>query len=327
MTAHFSQRTDNEIKNHWNTHVKKRLTKMGINPVTHKPNSDALGLGQMKDSAKLRHMAQRESARLEAEARLVRESKLQVSSNPSQPVLGSSSTSAQLLNKPASASASAPPPFTPLPSPLCLDVLTAWQGAWLRAPKDNSISGNIFAAVGNVESPTSASNFGKIPFPIPNSTGLFPNEYVNVNEADVDYGWCEAMAAMTVEAHELGKPNHFSELKEIMDNAMQFQEMACSGSGDDLYKVTAKKTTNANMLLPNFMEGLTDLLFENSHDMYQPTAGRNSCNVSGTCCGDFEENKNYWNTIMNPVNCSPQGRTQDFYFGANVRLCSKREVV
>ncbi|KAI7742160.1 hypothetical protein M8C21_001619 [Ambrosia artemisiifolia] len=30
-------RTDNEIKNHWNTHIKKKLLKMGIDPVTHKP--------------------------------------------------------------------------------------------------------------------------------------------------------------------------------------------------------------------------------------------------------------------------------------------------
>ncbi|KAL6969574.1 hypothetical protein U1Q18_029285 [Sarracenia purpurea var. burkii] len=287
---------------------------MGIDPVTHKPKSEALGLGQMKDAANLRHMAQWESARLEAEARLVRESKLQVSTNPFQPVLGSSSTSAQLLNKPASASASAPPSFTPLPSPLCLDVLSAWQGAWLRAPKDNSISGNIFAATGNLQSPTSLPNFGKTPFPIPNSTGLFPNEYANLNVAGVNYGRCEDMVTMTDEAQELAKPNHFSELKEIMGNAMQFQEMACYGSGDDLYNVSAKKTVNANMLLPNFMEGPADLLLENSHD--QPTVGRNSCNVAGTCCGDFEENNNYWNTIMNPVNCSPSSR-----------LCSKRDGV
>ncbi|KAJ3690717.1 hypothetical protein LUZ61_019881 [Rhynchospora tenuis] len=32
-------RTDNEIKNHWNTHIKKKLIKMGIDPVTHEPLS------------------------------------------------------------------------------------------------------------------------------------------------------------------------------------------------------------------------------------------------------------------------------------------------
>ncbi|XP_071701713.1 transcription factor MYB35-like [Rutidosis leptorrhynchoides] len=30
-------RTDNDVKNHWNTKLKKKLTKMGIDPITHKP--------------------------------------------------------------------------------------------------------------------------------------------------------------------------------------------------------------------------------------------------------------------------------------------------
>lgn len=33
-------RTDNEIKNHWNTHLRKRLLQMGIDPVTHRPRTD-----------------------------------------------------------------------------------------------------------------------------------------------------------------------------------------------------------------------------------------------------------------------------------------------
>ena len=49
---------------------------MGIDPVTHKPKNTALGSGQAKDAAKLSHMTQWESARLEAEARLGRNSKL-----------------------------------------------------------------------------------------------------------------------------------------------------------------------------------------------------------------------------------------------------------
>ncbi|KAL6518880.1 hypothetical protein OROHE_017633 [Orobanche hederae] len=35
-------RTDNDVKNYWNTKLKKKLTKMGIDPVTHKPFSQLL---------------------------------------------------------------------------------------------------------------------------------------------------------------------------------------------------------------------------------------------------------------------------------------------
>ncbi|WZZ22939.1 hypothetical protein YC2023_124326 [Brassica napus] len=34
---HLPKRTDNEVKNYWNTHLKKRLIDQGIDPLTHKP--------------------------------------------------------------------------------------------------------------------------------------------------------------------------------------------------------------------------------------------------------------------------------------------------
>ncbi|XP_010248826.1 PREDICTED: myb-related protein 315-like [Nelumbo nucifera] len=37
IAAHFPGRTDNEIKNYWNTRIKKRLKLQGLDPVTHKP--------------------------------------------------------------------------------------------------------------------------------------------------------------------------------------------------------------------------------------------------------------------------------------------------
>jgi myb proto-oncogene protein len=157
IAAHLAKRTDNEIKNYWNTHLKKRLTKMGIDPVTHKLKSDALssGSGHSKDAANLSHMAQWESARLEAEARLVRESKLV--SNPSP---------AQLISK---------TPAQPALPP-CLDVLKAWQlGAWSK-----STTSSMFPIPGDdLESPTSTLNFSANTLPV--QTVAF-NESTNTAE-------------------------------------------------------------------------------------------------------------------------------------------------
>jgi myb proto-oncogene protein len=95
IATHLPKRTDNEIKNYWNTHLKKRLAKMGIDPVTHKPRADAgassgAGAGnnagaRYRAAAHLSHTAQWESARLEAEARLAREAKLRALASPPLP--------------------------------------------------------------------------------------------------------------------------------------------------------------------------------------------------------------------------------------------------
>ena len=37
IARHLPRRTDNEVKNYWNTHLKKRLIEQCIDPVTHKP--------------------------------------------------------------------------------------------------------------------------------------------------------------------------------------------------------------------------------------------------------------------------------------------------
>ncbi|XP_074282595.1 transcription factor MYB17-like [Silene latifolia] len=61
-------RTDNEIKNLWHARLKRRLVTKGLDTQTHEAASKAHG------PPSTQHMAQWESARLEAEARLSRES-------------------------------------------------------------------------------------------------------------------------------------------------------------------------------------------------------------------------------------------------------------
>ncbi|KAK8699753.1 hypothetical protein V6N13_115831 [Hibiscus sabdariffa] len=107
IAVHLPKRTDNEIKNHWNTHLKKRLIKMGIDPMTHKPRIDALGtVGDGCHEANLNHMAQWERARLEAEARAALSNRAQI-----QPKICSGTD-----------------PLPLMPRPMCIDVLKAWQG-------------------------------------------------------------------------------------------------------------------------------------------------------------------------------------------------------
>ena len=50
IAARLPGRTDNEIKNYWNTHIRKRLLRMGIDPVTHAPRLDLLDMSSILSS-------------------------------------------------------------------------------------------------------------------------------------------------------------------------------------------------------------------------------------------------------------------------------------
>ncbi|KAG5234878.1 MYB transcription factor [Salix suchowensis] len=51
IAARLPGRTDNEIKNYWNTHIRKKLLRMGIDPATHSPRVDLFYLSSILNSS------------------------------------------------------------------------------------------------------------------------------------------------------------------------------------------------------------------------------------------------------------------------------------
>jgi myb proto-oncogene protein len=235
IATHLPKRTDNEIKNYWNTHLKKRLAKMGIDPVTHKPRSDALGTGggggagagggaasaqHARAAAHLSHTAQWESARLEAEARLAREARLRA-----------------LAASAASASVSAPPHM---------------PGA---------------AAAHRHDSPTSTLSFSE----------------------------SAALASVLQEAHGAAAARAAMQ-------PMQAYEVACKEQqqhwGDHVVNVADAGFAAA---------GFTGLLLDGSlsqQDLRPATRGDEGAAEADAGLQETEEEKNYWDSIMNLVNSS-----------------------
>ncbi|KAG6753514.1 hypothetical protein POTOM_043583 [Populus tomentosa] len=76
MASQLPGRTDNEIKNFWNTHLKKRLTSIGPKLQISQSSSSSEPINIKCKSPSARHMVQWESARVEAEARLSKQSLL-----------------------------------------------------------------------------------------------------------------------------------------------------------------------------------------------------------------------------------------------------------
>ncbi|XP_068637478.1 transcription factor MYB16-like [Aristolochia californica] len=301
IATHLPKRTDNEIKNYWNTHLKKRLAKMGIDPITHKPKTDALGtLGgnAAKTASNLSHMAQWESARLEAEARLVRESKLR-----STALLAQLNPSSSTSSSSAGASVGAPP--------LCLDALKSWpQGAWSTKSTRNSAAA---AGSSDLESPTSTLSFSEnSTVPIPAAVGFSGNPTATIEFIDGMELCKEDDHKQDEEEHaEFGKARVRQALPPTKADAEEDDRGGSLVTGLRLHDMIfqpeapwSPQSTKTGPAAPAFMEGFTDLLLDNTHNS-SPEGSRRGGDDSDNSDGHDDGSNSYWNNILNLVNSSP----------------------
>ncbi|MCL7049146.1 hypothetical protein MKW94_020210 [Papaver nudicaule] len=303
IATHLPKRTDNEIKNYWNTHLKKRLAKMGIDPVTHKPKNATLSSidGPSKNESNLSHMAQWESARLEAEARLVRDSKLRSNSFQLQlQQLGSSSSSSAYQAGPN------------------------WHGTMWSSKSNKVVSGGLLD-----ESPTSTMTFSDQNLSLPALTvGLISDRTASNNEVVVKE---ERDEEEEEELKSIGKSNHHF-LRSASDIALfpdvynqhlegtkwRYETSKSSGDGDDV----PMDEVDVNLPPPagnsNFINGFTELLINPDHNSSSSSSDvGNGTGVDrdGECTDDDDNNNNnryeqeiskdYWNNILDLVNSSP----------------------
>ncbi|XP_076942820.1 transcription factor MYB106-like [Bidens hawaiensis] len=284
IATHLPKRTDNEIKNYWNTHLKKRLMKMGIDPVSHKPKNDTLLCidGQSKTVANLSHMAQWESARLEAEARLVKQSRLR-SSSPTEKMVGSTESS-PMTNKLST-------PISGAPTRSCLDILKAWNKVWGNKHNDiNKVNGN-----GDLESPPSKIS----------STG--------VRESSANF--FEFVGGHSSGSCDDGNTGEECDDEwECKDENNDHMVNSIPGFNGISMQPNADDHNDGNQQMPNgsFLESFTDLLLSSSSTSIprvHETEGESNAAHEATGVNDIcyeDNNKNYWNNILDLVNSSLQ---------------------
>ncbi|KAK6925037.1 SANT/Myb domain, partial [Dillenia turbinata] len=210
IAANLPKRTDNEIKNYWNTHIRKVLNKRGIDPVTHKLKSATVltsANGDAKAAAHLSHMAQWEKARLQAEARLVKQSRLKY---PRPTKSGFSALAPdQLLNKMANTISVSP----------CLDVLQAWHNNIVIGSNENN-NNKLEQQISEI-----GQSIGSFEF-----TGTCEGEIVEEEEDENIFNVSDALAV----DHNLGDGCHVQGLSTILHKS--FNEQIAAGGAAEVSK-------------------------------------------------------------------------------------------
>ncbi|KAB1212483.1 Myb-related protein Myb4 [Morella rubra] len=168
-----------------------------------------------------------ESARIEAEARLIRESKLV--SNPMQQQL--SFTALSLLINKTPAQPALPP---------CLDVLKTWQGVWSKS----TIAG-IFPITGDdLKSPTSTLNFS--------AENGFRVQSVALSESTVAASVDFAKSSVICGGGIIKEIGQLPELKERFGNTIALQDMTYTPK--NARSADSFRAGNENFPLSNIME-------------------------------------------------------------------------
>lgn len=252
---------------------------MGIDPVTHKPKNDTLsnGEGESKSAANLSHMAQWESARLEAEARLVRESKFRSTNTPS-----------------TSSSSSFPAPVAPW-----LELFRTWHGSRQTGQGCGVLNKNGQSShMGiDMESPTSTLSFSE------NNTIVEElADWKCLPRPSAGGGYSLSTPLLLMNSHGGG-------MAMSSDNSSSWVQDV---------KVVKQGGGSGSLLNENFGDGLTEMVIIEKYSDEQVDSsseegicgdhnnngGGISMRSLGFNCDNEDENKSYWNSLINLMNSS-----------------------